>query len=245
MKNFNKFWLKQLNLLFQTWPDSGKDQNNYQLKKQEKIINKDREKVRQNKKKLKGNTDKMLEAKKLNTISKTILTGKEKSDRVRNSRGVPSPSSSTDVPPPSSSIGVPSPSSSTGVQSVPPSKSVLNGVSWITSQNNNPEKRMSPACKTRKTLPLLVIQTNTNFQLFHSVLILAMAKKLLIPPFPLVLRMLALMEAQNCPLMTLREASLLFKRKKKKSLKKKKKKKKKKTEKKEKKVKKSSKSEVN
>ena len=54
-----------------------------------------------------------------------------------------------------------------------------------------------------------------------------MAKKLLIPPFPLVFRMLALMEAQNCPQITLREASLLFKRKKKKSLKKKRKKKKK------------------
>ena len=71
-----------------------------------------------------------------------------------------------------------------------------------------------------------------------------MAKKLLIPPFPLDLRMLALMEAQNCPLMTLREASLLFKRKKKKSLKKKRKKKKKK-KKKGKKSKKSSKSKVN
>ena len=94
---------------------------------------------------------------------------------------------------------------------------------------------MSLACKTRKMLPLLVIQMNTNFQLFYLVLILAMAKKLLIPPFPLVLRMLALMEAQNCPQMTLREASLLFKRKKKKSLKKKKKKKEK-TGKKEKKV---------
>ena len=63
-----------------------------------------------------------------------------------------------------------------------------------------------------------------KFQLFHSVLILAMAKKLLIPPFPLDLRMLALMEAQNCPQMTLREASLLFKSKKRKSLKEKKKK---------------------
>ena len=85
-------------------------------------------------------------------------------------------------------------------------------------------------------LPLLVIQMNTNFHLFHLVFILAMAKKLPIPPFPLILGMLALMEAQNCPQMTLREASLLFKRKKKKSLKKKEKKKK--TEKKKKKVKK-------
>ena len=63
-----------------------------------------------------------------------------------------------------------------------------------------------------------------------------MAKKLLIPPFPLVLGMLASMEAQNCPQMTLREASLLFKRKKKKSLKKKEKKKRKKQKKKEKKI---------
>ena len=83
-----------------------------------------------------------------------------------------------------------------------------------------------------------------NFQLFHLVLILAMAKKLLIPPFPLVLRMPALMEAQNCPQMTLKEAFLLFKRKKKKSLKKKEKKKKK-QKKRKKKLKKSSKSEVN
>ena len=93
-----------------------------------KIINKDREKVRQSKKKLKGNTDKMLEAKKLNTISKTILMGKEKSGGVKNFRGVSPPSSSTGVPPPSSSIGVPPPSSSTGVQNVPPSKGVLDGV---------------------------------------------------------------------------------------------------------------------
>ena len=71
-----------------------------------KIIDKDKEKVRQSKKKLKGNTDKMLEAKKLNTISKTILVGKEKSGGVRNSRGVPLPSSSIGVPPPSSSTGV-------------------------------------------------------------------------------------------------------------------------------------------
>ena len=42
-----------------------------------KIINKDRKKVRQSKKKLKSNTDKMLEAKKSNAISKTILTGKK------------------------------------------------------------------------------------------------------------------------------------------------------------------------
>ena len=76
---------------------------------------------------------------------------------------------------------------------------------------------------------------NANFQLFHSVFILAMAKKLPIPPFPLVFRMLASMEAQNCPQMTLREAILLFKRKKKKSLKKKEKKKKKKKQKKKKK----------
>ena len=75
-----------------------------------KIINKDRKKVRQSKKKLKGNTDKMLETKKLNAISKTILAKKEKSDGVSNFRGVPSPSSST------------------GVQSVSPSKGVLNGV---------------------------------------------------------------------------------------------------------------------
>ena len=54
-----------------------------------------------------------------------------------------------------------------------------------------------------------------------------MIKKLLIPPFPLDFGMPALMEAQNCPLMTLRKAFLLFKRKKKKSLKKKEKKKKK------------------
>ena len=83
-----------------------------------------------------------------------------------------------------------------------------------------------------------------NFQLFHSVLILAMAKKLLIPSFPLDFGMLASMEVQNCPQMTLREASLLFKRKKRKSLKKKEKKKKK-PEKRKKKSKKSFKSEVN
>ena len=97
------------------------------------IINKDREKVRQSKKKLKGNTDKMLEIKKSNTISKTILTGKEKSGGVRNFRSVPSPSSSTSVlfpslstgvPSPSLSTGVPSFSSSTGVQNVPLSKSI-------------------------------------------------------------------------------------------------------------------------
>ena len=80
-----------------------------------KIINKDREKVRQSKKKLKGNTDKMLKAKKLNTISKTILTGKEKSGRARNSGGVPPPSSSTGVPSPSSSTDILPLSSSTGV----------------------------------------------------------------------------------------------------------------------------------
>ena len=84
-----------------------------------KIIDKDREKVRQSKKKLKGNTDKMLEAKKSNTISKTILMGKEKSSGAKNSGG---------VPPPSSSTGVPPPSSSTGVQSVPPFKGVFDGV---------------------------------------------------------------------------------------------------------------------
>ena len=87
------------------------------------------------------------------------------------------------------------------------------------------KKTSSLVHKTRKMLPLLVIQMNANFQLFHSVLILAMVKKLLIPPFPLDFRMSALMEAQNCPQMILREASLLFKRKKRKSLKKKKKKK--------------------
>ena len=81
-------------------------------------------------------------------------------------------------------------------------------------------------------LPLLVIQTNMNFHLFHLVFILAMVKELLIPPFPLVLGMSALMEAQNYPQMTLREASLLFKRKKKKSLRKKGKKKKRKKQKK-------------
>ena len=83
------------------------------------IINKDKEKVRQSKKKLKGNTDKMLEAKKSNAISKTIPVGKEKSGGASNSRGVPSPSSST---------GVPSPAPSTGDQSVPPSEGVLDGV---------------------------------------------------------------------------------------------------------------------
>ena len=94
-----------------------------------KIIDKDREKVRQSKKKLKGNTDKMLEAKKLNAISKTILAGKEKSGGARNSKGVLPLSSSTGVPSPFSTTDVPPPSSSTGVQSVPPSKGVLNGVS--------------------------------------------------------------------------------------------------------------------
>ena len=84
-----------------------------------KIIDKDKEKVRQSKKKLKGNTNKMLETKKLNTISKTIFTRKEKSGRVRNSKG---------VSPPFSFTGVPSLSSSTGVQSVPPSKGVFDGV---------------------------------------------------------------------------------------------------------------------
>ena len=93
-----------------------------------KIINKEREKVRQSKKKLKDNTDKMLKIKKLNAISKTILTGKEKSSRVRNSKGVPSPSPSTGVPSSSPFIGVPSLPSPTGVQSVPPSKSVFDGV---------------------------------------------------------------------------------------------------------------------
>ena len=92
------------------------------------IIDKDKEKVKQSKKKLKGNTDKMLKAKKSNAISKTIPVGKEKSGRVSNSRGVPSPSSSTSVPPPSPSSGVPSLAPSTGVQSVPPSKGVLKGV---------------------------------------------------------------------------------------------------------------------
>ena len=94
-------------------------------------------------------------------------------------------------------------------------------------------------------LSFLVIQMNINFQLFHLVLILTMAKKLLIPPFPLDLKMLALMEAQNHPQITLREASLLFKKKKRKSLKKKEKKKKKKPEKRKKKLKESSKLEVN
>ena len=93
-----------------------------------KIIDKDREKMRQSKKKLKGNTNKMLKVKKSNAISKTILTGKEKSGGVRNSRGVPPPSSSTGIPLFSSSIDVPPPSSSTGVQSVPPSEGVLDGV---------------------------------------------------------------------------------------------------------------------
>ena len=92
------------------------------------IIDKDKEKVRQSKKKLKGNTNKMLEAKKSNAISKTIPAGKEKSGGARISRGVPSPSFSTGVPPPSSSTGVPSPASSIDVQSVPPSKGVLDGV---------------------------------------------------------------------------------------------------------------------
>ena len=59
-----------------------------------------------------------------------------------------------------------------------------------------------------------------------------MAKELLIPPFPLDLRMLASIEAQNHPQITLKEASLLFKSKKRKSLKKKRKKKKEKTKKK-------------
>ena len=84
--------------------------------------------MRQSKKKLKDNTDKMVKTKKSNAISKTILMGKEKSDGVQNSRGVLFPSSSTGIPPPSSSIGVPPPSSSTGVQSVPPSKGVFDGV---------------------------------------------------------------------------------------------------------------------
>ena len=84
-----------------------------------------------------------------------------------------------------------------------------------------------------------------KFHLFHSVLILAMAKKLLIPPFPLVFGMLVLMEAQNCPQMIFRKASLLFKRKKKKSLKKKEKKKGKKQKKKGKKSKESSKLTIN
>ena len=83
---------------------------------------------------------------------------------------------------------------------------------------------------------------NMNFQLFHSVLILAIVKELLILPFSLDFRILALMEAQNHLQMTLREAFLLFKKKKRKSLKKKEKKK---NQKKEKKLKKSSKLEVN
>ena len=76
---------------------------------------KDREKVRQSKKKLKGNINKMLETKKLNTISKTILMEKEKSGRVRNSKSVSSPSPSTDVSSPFPPTGIPSPSSSTGI----------------------------------------------------------------------------------------------------------------------------------
>ena len=84
--------------------------------------------MRQSKKKLKDNTNKILEAKKSNAISKTILVEKEKSGGVRNSRGILPSSSSTGVPSPSSSIDVPPPSSSTGVQSVPPSKDVLDGV---------------------------------------------------------------------------------------------------------------------
>ena len=94
----------------------------------EKIINKDRKKVRQSKKKLKGNINKMLKVKKLNAISKTILAGKEKSGGTRNFRDILSPSSSTNVSFPSSSTGIPSLTSSTNVQSVLPSKSVLDGV---------------------------------------------------------------------------------------------------------------------
>ena len=60
---------------------------------------------------------------------------------------------------------------------------------------------------------------NVNFHFFYSVFILAIVKELLIPPFPLDFRMLALMEAQNCLQMTLRKGFLLFKRKKRKSLK--------------------------
>ena len=93
-----------------------------------KIINKDKEKVRQSKKKLKGNTDKMLKTKKSNAISKTIFTGRGKSGRARNSGGVPPPSSSTGVPFPFSTTGVPLPSSSTSVQSVSLSEGVFDGV---------------------------------------------------------------------------------------------------------------------
>ena len=84
--------------------------------------------MRQSKKKLKDNTDKMLEAKKSNTSFKTILTGKEKSDEVRNSKDVFPLSFSIDVPSPSISTDVPLPSSSTSIQSVPPSEGVFDGV---------------------------------------------------------------------------------------------------------------------
>ena len=80
-----------------------------------KINDKNREKVRQNKKKLKSNINKILKVKKSNTISKIILVEKEKSGKMRNFRNVLSPFSSTSVPSPSSSTDVSSPFSSTDI----------------------------------------------------------------------------------------------------------------------------------
>ena len=98
--------------------------------------------MRQSKKKLEGNTDKMLEAKKSNTISKTIPIVKEKSSRVRISKGVPSPSSSIGVPSPSPSTGVSSLASFTGVQSVPPSKGVFDRVSELQAKKVTQKKNI-------------------------------------------------------------------------------------------------------
>ena len=103
------------------------------------IIDKDREKVRQNKKKLKGNTDKMLKVKKSNIISKTILVEKEKSGEMKNSRGVPFPFSSTGVPSPSPSTGVSSPSSSISVLS-PSSPTGENSTFSFSSHSSNDQK---------------------------------------------------------------------------------------------------------
>ena len=123
------------------------------------IINKDKEKVRQSKKKLKDNTDKMLEAKKSNAISKTFLVGKEKSGRAKNSRnvpflspftGVPSPSPSIGVPSPSPSTGVPSPSSSTNVQSVPLSENVPYRVPGSQAKEATQEKNITIGPQNQK-----------------------------------------------------------------------------------------------
>ena len=149
--------------------------------------------MRQSKKKLKGNTNKMLEAKKLNIISKTILAGKEKNNRMRNSRGVffsspstdvPSPSPSTDVTSPSSSTGVPSPTSFTGVQSVPLSKDVLDGVPGSQAKKITQKKNIVTGLQNQKNITFFSNLDEHKFSTFSFGFHSSNGQKIADSPFP-------------------------------------------------------------